>query len=437
MLNRIMVIMGIIGLFLIISCRQSLEGYSEKTYSVEIIEIDPAVTEAWITIRVEGTENSVAVELYQMDTLLFAGNLSKGDTIIYDNTLKPNTQYEYFLKYYKTPNLKLEGNQVAVNTYDTTNVPNYTWKEIFFPSPFGNGTFNDIHVINENDYWLVGAVPNDTSEWQKPFNAVHYLNGEWHYYKVPYKSSNSDYMYVTELSSLFYESPDKIWFGYGNLVFYNGESYRNVDLPNFVSRALKIVESKNGLTYVLGVDGHIAYSSDRFNWTVKKFEDDKVFTAIFDYDNETYAALGNLGTTVFRHMDNEFIPIRLDSETPQALIRDAVNFKKNKFILAAAGIQYGCFNSKNHLIMNRINDAITSSPISIKIEKKGINQIFVGGMDGDVYYFNGVKWQRIRDKNPVFFIYDMAVKDGIIYLVGEKPDIGIRWQPILIIGRPT
>ncbi|HED11488.1 MAG TPA: hypothetical protein ENJ10_12425, partial [Caldithrix abyssi] len=59
------------------------------------LETEVGLTEAWLSLHVEGLKSDAVYTLQRDDTILFNNRLDVADTVIYDSLLTPATSYRY------------------------------------------------------------------------------------------------------------------------------------------------------------------------------------------------------------------------------------------------------------------------------------------------------------------------------------------------------
>ncbi len=234
------------------------------------LEAEAGVTEAWLSLHVEGLKNDAVYTLQRDDTILFNNRLDVADTVIYDSLLTPATAYRY--RFFATDQGETSpAAETVLTTMDTTG-HDFDWQVYTFGGQKGSSVFYDVAIIDENDIWAVGEIHTtetdrwneDSTKWIPPYNAAHWDGEKWTLKRIDWDGS------VSKLTCIYAFSNDDVWFGVTNLIHWNGIEFVknwNPVLDEFYDKTVnKIWGTSSSDLYIVGNGGLMAHY-DGTGWT--------------------------------------------------------------------------------------------------------------------------------------------------------------------------
>ncbi len=141
----------------ILSCNTTEPPQQNKS-SLELTLADTSCTEAWIKLTTANINLPAEVNLKRTDADSSSKDeiffISTADTILYVDSLLPNTNYKYQASSIVH---QVSSNLLNVTTMDTTS-HNFTFQTWTFGGQAGSCTLYDVAIIDENDIWAVGEI---------------------------------------------------------------------------------------------------------------------------------------------------------------------------------------------------------------------------------------------------------------------------------------
>ena len=165
-------------LFGISRCNTTEPPPDEKAITLKLEDV--SCTEAWITLN-SNIKLPATIELKQNSQVVKTINLNKSDSLLYIDSLLPNTSYQYQVSSNKH---QVSSNSLNITTMDTTS-HNFTWQTWTF-GEHSSSVFIDVAIINENNIWAVGEIyMNDSLGQPDPnaYNVAHWDGSEWKLYQ--------------------------------------------------------------------------------------------------------------------------------------------------------------------------------------------------------------------------------------------------------------
>lgn len=212
---------------------------------------DTSLHEIWLRVVLPDSLSGRTVKIYRNDTLRFAFELSRRDTVVMDSGLALGTRYAYRA-------LRLENTRALDSAQvSTATMPKTSHALLWRVDTLGTTAtwLNDVCVINDTCIWVVGQI-NGSS-----YNAARFDGQQWHFYSFQFPLYNGDGTvagyYNGECTAVFGLSPTSILFSDGGgLMVWNGAQARYLFQPLAVS---KIWASSENDIYVVGGNGFIAH----------------------------------------------------------------------------------------------------------------------------------------------------------------------------------
>jgi len=205
-------------------------------------------------------------------------NLVKPDSLLYIDSLLPNTTYSFHAAIQPSNQAEVKSNVPSVATLDTTN-HNFTFETFTFGEHSSSILF-DVAIIDENNIWAVGEIyMNDSLGQPDPhaYNAVHWDGNEWLPQKITVEFRGN--LITPALYGVFAFSNNDIWFSSGVPIRGDGENWTQYHLFDMGilgqddGSLKKIWGSNSENVYFVGNKGTIVHYQNG-NWTKIESETD-------------------------------------------------------------------------------------------------------------------------------------------------------------------
>jgi hypothetical protein len=387
---------------------------------------DVSCIEAWLKLTTTNLQLPATIELKRNDVVTQDIILSSADTMLYIDSLFPNTSYQYQVS---SNEHQVSSNELRVTTMDTTS-HNFTFKTWTFGGEAGSCTLYDVAIISEDNIWCVGEINiADTSiNGYTTYNAIHWDGTNWNLHQIMFyticgQQSRTPY----PAKAIFAFDEDNIWIAMDGDQVAKVEGLTQVEtfcLP--ASFAINKMWGQNSTElYAVGNGGNIARHNG-ISWniipsgtsvdihdiwgSVNNTTGEKIILAIASFQNYGKALdlLKITGQSV----------IKLDT-TGLRIAQSSIWFKgKNKTYIVGDGVFF-----KNNL-SSTVWQQEENHPLLLKRLIRGIemNDIFIVGDFGLVSHYNGIIWHHytgneLPDLNGSFYSVDF--KNNIMVAVGE------------------
>ncbi len=384
------------------SCN-SVEPPSGQTIDLKLEDV--SCTEAWIKLTTTNFQLPTTVTLKQNSQVIKTINLDKADSLIYVDSLLPNSSYSFLAT--NSAN-RVTSNQLQVATLDTTS-QNFTFETFEFGDEYSSSYFNDVWVFDENNIWAVGYIsPEDTT-----INGTHISNPniiKWDgmgWKLQPYSGTSSGIYGIWAVDTAL------IYFASGNVIKYQNGNYTNIVVSGNWTQGQSIEKlwgsSKNNI-WGIGPWGTIVHF-DGQSWTK------------IDFDTQwlLYDLTGNPKTgrayAVARNINFTTIVIELKNSSETEIIYNSDN--------SPVSIQAFSLSMVNDNQLYIASNKIASLDVNTK-EVKLLYQLPTGlGIEtmtsyrsNDIYLF-GTRYaegQKMVHFNGIRFqTFDLSNFTGIIY----------------------
>jgi hypothetical protein len=375
---------------------------------------DVSCTEAWIELTTTNLQLPTTVTLKQFnptgDTLSQDFILTTQDSLLYIDSLLPNTNYNY----QSFNQSKIKSNELSVTTIDTTS-NNFTFETFTFGGTAGTSTLYDVAIVGE-EIWAVGEIyVADTSQnGYTIYTAVHWDGSEWKLMRI--KTNACGGVEYPPIQAIFAFSSNDILFAHidGSITHYNGIEFTNncsliTQLNGSANKIWGI--SKNDF-YVVSGNGFMAWYNDT-RWTRIESGTDLNINDIWGI------ADSNGEFNKYLAADNTMLKIdainnlsRIDVESGMSII--SVWGISNRLIYTAGD---GVVLYKNYS-WEKIDRPDVNT--IYRIRGKNYNDVFgIGGPGSIIYHFNGYSWKSINP-NPNYRYWRIEIKGDIIAASGYQ-----------------
>jgi len=363
--------------------------------SLELSVDGVSCTEAWIKVKKLNDTTLLPISVKINEKEFFHGFLAATDTILFVDSLTPNTTYT--IKGIVFDTVK----EITITTLPTTS-HNFTWQTLTF-GEYSNSTLNDVAIINENNIWAVGEIYfNDSlGNWDpRAYNAVHWNGSNWELKRIYYYGA---------CSAVRYPPLSAIWaFSDSNIVITNGGSIgwfdgKKIKLDCGVNPLLTgAINSMWGTSssdlYVVGNKGSIAHYNGKTWQKIESQTTLNIYDIWGDYNKRTQEwEILAVASNFISGNEKEILQINLNGVTknppsPQMWPLLTTWFVSNKqYYVCGSGIYQKTFLSEK-LWRNEARDITTY--VTTSIYGNGINDVIGVGAYGDVVHYNGVNWKN-------------------------------------------
>jgi hypothetical protein len=386
---------------------------------------DVSCTEAWITLSTSNLQLPATVTLLQAGETRETINVETKDTLLYIDSLLPNTNYQYQAS---SIQYRVSSNELSVTTMDTTS-HNFTFETFTFGGEAGSCTFYDVAIINENYIIAVGTVFLTDSLGQpdpQPYGVAVWNGQIWELKKI-FHSTNIP---VTP-RGIFVISPNEIYLAAGSIFRWDGISstvqmvFSRLSLPNPNATIEKLWGSSNSSIYGVGNAGSIVF----FNGTLWSRIESGTELNFHDIYGATDPKTGEqqilavcsrnlpLGKGIYRIQENTVVEI---SSAPIQWELYAVWFIPNRhYFVIGNGIYEKKFLTD---FLWKDNGFDITHYATTGIRGNGLNDVFIAGAFGEFLHFNGITWKSYINELGWFSgsYGGVAVKDNMVITVGYE-----------------
>jgi hypothetical protein len=389
----------------------------EITLKVE----DVSCTEAWITLTTTNLQLPTTVILKQNNQPRSTINLIKADSLLYIDSLLPNTNYQYQVT---SDQQQASSNELTVTTMDTTS-NDFAFTTYTFGGQAGSCTLYDVAIIDENDIWAVGEIYLLDSLGQPDphaYNAVHWDGNKWEIKRLKYYGSCSAVEYPPLKAIWAFSNNDMVITNGGSIGWFNGNTV-TLDCgvnPLLTGAINKIWGTDSHDLYVVGNNGSIAHYQNG-QWSKIESGTTTNIKDIWGKVNPVtqnkiiYCAVSNVVTSgeykILSIKENNTVD-SISWNTGRRV--ESIWFEDNLKMFTAGG---GVF------INNGDNNWIEQTELPLihtnRIRGLSKNDVFVGGDFGLLAHFNGVNW-RVYPETNVLLFYSLDYKNNLLTAVGRN-----------------
>ena len=401
--------------------------------SLELSVDGVSCTEAWIKVKKLNDTSFLPISMKINEKEFYHGFLAATDTVLYVDSLVPNTTYS--VKGTILDTVK----EITITTLPTTS-HNFTWQTLTF-GEFSNSSLNDVAIINENNIWAVGEIYLKDSlgnEDPRAFNAVHWDGNDWKLYKLQFYSFCGQlYTSSYPAKSIWPIGDSLIVISSGSQLTYlkNGIQTKTECVPVSVNR---IWGTSSSDLFIVGYGGGIAHYDGK-SWTkIESGTTLNIFDIWGDYNKRTQdwellAVASNYGTGY----EKEILQIMVDkveklstSTTPAMEPLLSTWFIPNmQYYVVGAGI-YQKRKLSESFWQNNLFTITTYSTTSIC--GNGINDVIGVGAYGDVVHYNGVNWKNNYSEPRLGngSYGEVKIKGNLVVAVGSN-----NRNAVILIGK--
>jgi hypothetical protein len=393
---------------------------------------DVSCIEAWIKLTTTNLQLPASITLLKNNQTRKTINLIKADTLIYVDSLLPNTSYQYQASSIENP---ATSNELSVITMDTTS-HDFTFETFTFGGTAGSSTLYDVAIIDENNIWAVGEIlVADTSQnGYTTYNAVHWDGSQWELKRIITNACGGvDYPPIKTISAFSFND---ILFAHidGSISHYNGIEFTNDCslITQLNGSANKIWGVSKNDFYVVSGNGFIARYLNG-TWSRIESGTDVNINDVFGVIDQQINQWKVFCAVSFVLQFGEHKILTIDENSNVDSLRWDTGRRVNstwsnngKIVYTSGG---GIFNNKS----GRWTEE-TTIPLyyTNRIRGNGLNDIFVAGDFGLLAHFNGALWKVYDEflQLPTTSFNSVTVKGNIIAIVGYNGE-----KALVVIGK--
>jgi hypothetical protein len=427
---------------LLIACEKNTTPVTSPAPQLTLTVEEVAVTEAWLTLTVEDRTENLHFEILRDDSLIFNGQLTTGDTTLYDASLLPAQTYTYAAQLLKNghPGAAGRSASVEITTLDTTS-HNFQWEMFEFGGVHGSSVFYDVAIVNENDIWAVGEIhtaQTDTFDslgnWVPPYSAVHWNGQEWELKRFFYLNNSGGQSIIIPVRGIWVFAPDDIWLAAGSIFHWAANvaelSYsRNIGTNETVE---KLWANSPSNIYGVGNVGLIVHY-DGQTWQRIESGTELPIQDIWGARNEKtgeYEILcvaedyGTPGGSKVLSIENSVVRELLPKGLLSWSIWGIWFVPARHYIVVGSGIWRSRLAEASWTLDDTLPRLFTTS-----IHGQGLNDIVVCGAFWLLAHWNGANWQGYFPRTSGSFTA-VQIKQDMIIAVG-----GIENKAVIVSGR--
>jgi hypothetical protein len=430
MTKYIFLALSFLCIFAGMSCKKNpVAPPPDESFVLTVTDVN--CTEAWLTIHVGSGFTTHTAQLTRDTAVVASITLIGTDTTIADTELSPSHTYTYRLSLPGATSVTTKATSM-----DTTS-HNFTW-QMFTLGGASSSALYDVAIINDTLAYAVGQMfLNDSTGQidQQPYNLATWDGTSWKIQKVPYYYQGQ--AFYGPIYSLEAFNANDIWFGIGNMIHWDGQSFNAVELPTSVwgpNRINKIWGLSTKNFYIVGDGGSIAHYNGT-SWT--KIESGTALEVrdIWGAQNvktgnlEIYATAGDPAISPDRTV------FQISGITAQAISTAGIFWALNG-IWFSPGQYYwlvgdGTWEKHPTLSASSWSSQTLTSYTIDAVRGNATNDVFMCGAYGEFLHFNGVSWKSYISQTGMDGAYGgLAVHGNTVIAVGEEAP-----QAVILMGK--
>ena len=324
---------------------------------------------------------------------------------------------------------------------DTTS-HNFSWQITTFGDGLSSSMLNDVAIINDTLVYAVGAIYfKDSTGHENPdlYNVATWNGRTWYSGRIPYYYQGQ--ALYNSIRWIYAFSESDIWFE--NSVHWNGNAFENVDIGTSVFLgigSLKMWGNSNGLIYVVGNSGTIAYSSNRgLTWQALLSGTNLPIQDIWGATNpatgqpEILAVASNTiavpsGKKLLRVAGTTVSTV---SDSGLSFALSGVWFLPNVVYFVVGGGIFSSVSASPSTIWTGEPSTITAY-YTEDARGNGPNDIFIVGDYGEILHYNGASWKSFHAETMLTNgrYRRVAVEGNLVIAVGDEGN-----QAAVAVGR--
>jgi hypothetical protein len=358
--------------------------------------------------------------------------VASNDTIIIADSLEAGQEYSL--------SLFLEDNQsyqIKTSTLNPTS-HNFEWETYYLGDC--NSVLGNVGIVDENNIFAVYKLHYRDSLGNcglEKFNIARWDGSTWDVSKVIVPTYPHQYQVAAPLEALLTLDEQNIFVcSAGALMHWDGNKWNErayfvTDFP-FTGQVYSMWGNKNDNIYIGSRDGDIYHFTGEI-WSILNTNTNTSITNITGYTNpltneievlasssSSIAGTINRLLKISNNGDISLIPWQEES-----LLTGIYTMNGIKIYVTGPGILE--YTKGNWSEVSTNPNVVTS-----EINGTDYNNIFVIGVLGTIFHFNGIGWENI-EYNPNHFYYGLAVQGDMVVVSGQSND----GRAVIRIGRQT
>jgi hypothetical protein len=312
---------------------------------------------------------------------------------------------------------------------DTTS-HNFTW-QTYKVSDRLDVDLRDVSIINENNIWIVGFIPNeDEPNNSNDYNAIHWNGSLWKKKRIYYSDGNT-----YEINSIFCYSDSIIWISDGNYGFWNGNNWtfgtRIIPYNKIWSDGVNVwfvgYNPEYGKSRITKYDG-TNWQDFEINLTTDlvdiygyydKPNNKKVLYScgfkFFEYNTALLINKNDKGWEVFDNgVDGIISGLSINGHDFSSVWMSDIN---TLFVTVFKDVYRVKQIGDNSYSVKQILDGYKGIR---RIRGNDVNDIFVGGDRVQLRHYNGKTWRTYTELNKNVTIYSLDFKDDLIVAISSS-----------------
>jgi hypothetical protein len=391
---------------------------------------DASCTELWIKAHLINLELPAEIQIVVSNDRTEKFSISLVDTLLQIDSLKPGTQYDLEFSFGNNRKINLTTSTLPVTSH------NFTWETFYFGDC--NSSLVDVSIVDENTIIAVDKINFRDSTgncWGNIHSYVIWDGVQWKVEKLIVPTYPHSLMLPSDLTSVISFNSNNIFAASAGAVMHwdgtqwNEKGYFVDGIPFY-----------GGITYLWGnsadnfyagtQNGKLHHYKDN-NWTTLETNTNSPITHITGYDdpltNEqivfiscSSSLIGSKRKLFKLYEDNTLIEFPWRNESSISGV-----YTKNGIKTFACGPGIREWDSKRN---NWIEIIVYPTVVTSEIKATDYNNIFVLGVLGTIFHFNGETWQTVKH-NPDRMYYGLSVKGNQVVAVGRE-----EGRAVLTIG---
>ncbi|MCF8240649.1 MAG: hypothetical protein K9J16_04620 [Melioribacteraceae bacterium] len=411
---------------------------------------DHSLSELWLKLATENFSGTKNVLITRDEETAFEFTLSGNDTTIYNDSLKPSTNYNFSARIIDAEDDTITTKTITARTMDTTS-HNFTYQMWEF-GEHSSSILYDVAIIDENNIWAVGEIYlMDSTGSPDPhrYNAMHWDGTEWKQIRIPYVIGSTSY--YNPMFTVFNLGADFVIFCGNGIVSWDGIEYRPIPIdtelwgPNYI---LSVWVNNRNSIYIGGNNGSLAHYNGT-EWTkietgteltltdIYGTEDGAIYAAGVDMQQVKGIVLRKTGETIWETMiTSEIID---ESELFDKLYGSisSVWLDEKNTLYTAGSFLFRYENNEWDYVKSLNGNCLGCNPLNYRgylysIRGNGSNDYIIAGDRNTLKHFNGSTWRQLGlpyDQSSNIIWVKVTQQNNIVVAVG---DIGSKAAIILL-----
>ena len=381
--------------------------------SLELSVDGVSCTEAWIKVKKLNDTTFLPISLKINEKEFFNGFLAATDTILFVDSLTPNTTYT--VKGIILDTLQT-AKELKVTTLPTTS-HNFTWQTFEF-GDYNPSALMDVTIIDENNIWAVGKIyMNDSLGHPDPnaYNAVHWDGSKWDVKRI--KTNACGGVVFPPIEAIFSFSASDLLFAHidGSISKYNGIGFTNdCSLITQLNGSVNKMWGKSNVDfYVVSGNGFIAHyngvswqklesGTDFYLRDIYGTTSGDVYSAGLKITDEKGIILRKNPTGQFETMVEGDIVSKEELFHPKLYgSLSSVWVNENNVLYTGGNLFYQFKNNRWDYVKSLPENYIGGNPGTYyrgyigSIRGNASNDMIIVGDRNTLKHFNGVDWQQL------------------------------------------